>query len=111
MGRVHLTLISHSYMKIELVLACCPAITVSKSTLQVPRLTRRMMRAGPDVWRPGRVWSSAELYSRGALVNGGRLLGHLFLVSRRKREIEREFEPTMGGFKFCLAYKLVRAFQ
>lgn len=27
------------------------------------------------------MWSSAELYSRGAFVNGGRLLGHLFLVS------------------------------
>ncbi len=77
-------------MKIEPVLAYCPAVTVPESALQVPRLGRRMVRAGPDVWRLGRVWSSAELYSRGALVNGGRSLGHLFLVSKRDRKREKD---------------------
>lgn len=75
-------------MKTGPVLACCPAVTVSESALQVPRLGRRMVRAGPDVWRLDRVWSIAELYSRGALVNGGRSLGHLFQVSRRDKERE-----------------------
>lgn len=94
-------------MKIEPALACCPVVTVSESALQVPRLGRRMARAGPDVWRLGRVWSSAELYSRGALVNGGRSLGHLFLVSRGDGEREREIRKKQGGCKF-LAYKLVK---
>lgn len=31
-------------------------------------------------------WAGSELYSGGALVNGGRSLGHLFLVSRGDRE-------------------------
>lgn len=81
-------------MKMEPVLACCPAVTVAESAVQVPCLGRRMARAGSDVWRLGRVWTSAELYSRGALVNGGRSLGHLFLVSRgdREREISRKRE-------------------
>lgn len=84
-------------MKRELALASCPAVTVSESALQVPRLNRRMVRARPDVWGPGRVWHSAELYSRGAVVNGGRLFGHLFLVSRRRRGIEKDLNPQGAG--------------
>lgn len=58
------------------------------------------MRAGPDVWRLGRVWSSSELYSRGALVNGGRSLGHLLLLSRRDRERERLVRSKGGSNAF-----------
>ena len=56
-----------------------------------------MVRAGHGVWRLGRVWSSAELCSRGALVNGGGSLGHLFLVSRGDREGEGRLVSSERG--------------
>lgn len=37
--------------------------------------------------------AESKLYSRGALRNGGRLLGHLFLLSRRTKGNEGRFKP------------------
>lgn len=48
-------------MKRELALASCPAVTVSESALQVPRLNRRMVRARPDTVSGGLAGSGAVL--------------------------------------------------